>query len=170
MDVQTDKNLVESCLEGDKEAYGKLVIRHYKNIFLTCLGLLGNIHDAEDVAQDVMIKSYEKLGTLHDSSSFGSWTAKIAKNMCINYQRRQKPYLTVSEDLTTEKDSSWETESLMQAMQKLHPEYRLPLVMFYFDGHNVKSVAQKLNVSTSTIYAKLRNAIKQLQCILAEKE
>ena len=47
-------------------------------------------------------------------------------------------------------------------MARLPGDLRLPLVMYYFDGQNVKTVAQKLAISTSGVYQKLRTAIKEL--------
>lgn len=170
MDAESDKNLVASCKAGDKSAYALLVERHYKSVYLTCLGMLSSTHDAEDIAQDAMLKGLKQLGKLRNGSAFGSWITKIAKNMCINHMRRQKPCTTLTENLHEQEKLPAETERLQQALQKLAPEFRLPLVMYYFNGQSVKSVAQKLNISTSTVYIKLRNAIKQLQNLLSEQE
>ena len=51
-------------------------------------------------------------------------------------------------------------------MARLPGDLRLPLVMYYFDGQNVKTVAEKLEISTSGVYQKLRAAIKELHEVL----
>ena len=52
MDDRLDENVVRACRQGDTASYALLVKRHYRHVFAVCLGILGNIHDAEDIAQD----------------------------------------------------------------------------------------------------------------------
>lgn len=68
-------------------AYAELVERHYSKVFLVCLGVLGNVHDAEDVAQDAVIAGFEKIGQLRDGGQFGPWIARIARNLSVNFVR-----------------------------------------------------------------------------------
>jgi RNA polymerase sigma-70 factor (ECF subfamily) len=60
LDARLDENVVRACRQGDSDAYAVLVNRHYRHVFALCLGVLGNIHDAEDIAQDAMLKGLEK--------------------------------------------------------------------------------------------------------------
>lgn len=69
-------------------AYAELVERHYSKVFQVCLGVLGNVHDAEDVAQDAVIAGFEKIGQLRDGGQFGPWIARIARNLSVNFVRR----------------------------------------------------------------------------------
>ena len=62
-----------------------------------------------------------------------------------------------------------QNDNLQLAIEKLPMEIRLPLVMYYFDGQSVRKVAENLDVSTSAVYAKLREAIKVLHRMLAEQ-
>jgi RNA polymerase sigma factor (sigma-70 family) len=162
-----DKDLVTACLAGDKNAYGLLVKRHYKLVFLTCLGILGNVYDAEDIAQDAMLKGYVKIGMLRDSSKFGLWISRIAKSLCINFIRRKKYANKVAAERAMPANQSiTDNDKLRQAIEKLPREIRAPLVMYYFDGKNVKKVAERLQISTSSVYLKLRNAITELHYLL----
>jgi RNA polymerase sigma factor (sigma-70 family) len=60
-------------------------------------------------------------------------------------------------------------DNLELAIEKLSEESRLPLVMYYFDGQSVKTVAEKLNISNASVYSKLRAATKQLHKLLAKQ-
>jgi RNA polymerase sigma-70 factor (ECF subfamily) len=167
---RSDKDLVVSCLAGDRSAYELLVRKHYKRIFLTCLGILGNVHDAEDMAQDTMLKGYIKIGMLRDGSKFGPWIARIAKSLCINFIRRKKiAKKVVAERLIDANQSVNEYDNLQLAIEQLPQETRDPLVMYYFDGQSVKKVAERLEMSTSTVYLKLRTAITELHNLLAKQ-
>ncbi|MDH4238607.1 MAG: sigma-70 family RNA polymerase sigma factor [Phycisphaerae bacterium] len=170
MNDRSDKDLVVSCLAEDKSAYKLLVRKHYKRVFLTCLGILGNVHDAEDMAQDTMLKGYIKIGMLRDGSKFGPWTARIAKSLCINFIRRKKyAKKIVAERIIDANRSVNQYDNLQLAIEQLPQETRAPLVMYYFDGQSVKKVAERLEMSKSTVYLKLRTAITELHNLLAKQ-
>lgn len=168
MDERSDNDLVKASCQGDRTAYAVLVRRHYKQTFLVCLGVLGHVHDAEDVAQDAMIKGFERIRQLRQASQFGAWVAAIARNLSVNVLRKRKmteKALSTEESLRRREGPS-ACEDLQQAVARLPWDLRLPLVMYYFDGQNVKTVAEKLEISTSGVYQKLRDAIKELHEIL----
>ena len=170
MNDRSDENLVTASRAGDRNAYGALVRRHYKHVFLVCLGTLGNAHDAEDIAQDAMIKAFEQIRKLRDGAQFARWVAKIAKNLCFNLLRRRRCAGKAVERRTAQPTQDvTENDDLQQAIEKLPREFRLPLVMYYFDGQSVKTVAERLNMSTSGVYTKLRTATKRLHEILVKQ-
>jgi RNA polymerase sigma-70 factor, ECF subfamily len=169
LDQHCDSELVTAVCRGDRAAYTPLVRRHYKHVLLVCVGVLGNVHDAEDVAQDAMIKGFEKIRQLKEPDQFGHWVVKIARNLSINLLRRKdvagRAVERVGHDSPLEDGSG---DDLQAAVARLPLDLRLPLVMYYFDGRDVKTVAEKLNVSTSGVYTKLRMAIHELHQILTK--
>ncbi|MBN2183562.1 MAG: sigma-70 family RNA polymerase sigma factor [Sedimentisphaerales bacterium] len=167
MENHSDEKLVAASHEGDKSAYASLVERYYKHIFLICLGIVGNVHDAEDAAQEVVLKGYQEISKLRGDSQFGAWIGKIAGNLCINFVRRkQRGRKILEEKIKLPEQKPNENDNLRRAIEKLPMEARLPLVMYYFDGQSVQKVAENLDMSTSAVYSKLRGAIKQLHGLL----
>ena len=170
MDGRSDKNLVVASRAGDREAYAALVKKYYRQVFLVCIGILGNVHDAEDIAQDAMLKGFVEIKKLRDGSQFCSWIVKIAKNMCINMAQRKKYIRKVLEEKAVPPNRpETRSDNLERAMEKLPEDVRLPLVMYYFDGQSVKTVAERLNISTPGVYLKLRTATKQLHELLVKQ-
>ncbi|MBN2312512.1 MAG: sigma-70 family RNA polymerase sigma factor [Sedimentisphaerales bacterium] len=170
MSEPTDEKLVRASCTGDKSAYAVLAQKHYQRVFVVCLGMLGRVHDAEDVAQETMLKGLLKIKDLRTPSQFGSWIVKIARNDCISLIRTRE----FAKNVKIEKETSTDEtlipyESLQQAIDKLPYESRLPLVMYYFGGESVKDVAQKLNLSRSRVYQKLRIATRQLHQLLKQQ-
>jgi RNA polymerase sigma-70 factor (ECF subfamily) len=146
-----------------------LVRRYYNRVFLVCLGVVGNAHDAEDIAQDAMVTGLEKIRQLRDAGQFGSWIVKIARNLGINHLRKRASSERLagrSERRDGPREHGGAAEDLHEAVAQLPWDLRLPLVMYYFDGRSVKSVAEKLDMSTSGVYLKLRTAVKELHEIL----
>lgn len=90
LDDFSDDILIAASQRGDKSAYALLVKRHYRHVFAVCLGVVANVDDAEDIAQDVMLKGFLKISKLRSSEQFGQWILRIAKNLCIDFLRREK--------------------------------------------------------------------------------
>lgn len=167
MDERSDRDLVIASCGEDRTAYAGLVRRHYGHVFLVCLGVLGNTHDAEDVAQDAMIKGFEQIRWLRDGDQFGGWIVAIARNLSINQLRKRKATEKALVPRRPERAAEESgDEDLRRAVARLPWDLRTPLVMYYFDGQDVKSVAERLGISTSGVYLKLRNATKKLHEML----
>ncbi|MFC1760628.1 RNA polymerase sigma factor [Planctomycetota bacterium] len=162
--------LVTSARGGDREAYAGLIRQHYKQVFLTCMGVLGNQHDAEDLTQEVFVKGMIQLGSLRDDSQFGAWISRIARNICINQIRKKKVSQRYMDKTSLQSEGKPATHRIdvERAVAKLPEDLRLPLVMYYFDGQDVKQVAKRLEMSASSVYQRLRNALTQLHAVLAE--
>jgi RNA polymerase sigma-70 factor (ECF subfamily) len=172
LDERTDNDLVVASCRGDRTAYAGLVGRHYRQTFFVCLGVLGNVHDAEDAAQDAMIQGFQRIRQLRRGSQFGPWVMAIARNLSVNLLRKRKATTRPFEAASPSPDGQAGSahEDVRQAVARLPWDLRLPLVMHYFGGHNVKTVAEKLDMSTSAVYLKLRTAIKELQEILTAQQ
>jgi RNA polymerase sigma-70 factor (ECF subfamily) len=166
-----DESLVRASQQGDKTAYAVLVKRHYRHVFALCLGVLGNVHDAEDIAQEAMLKGFLKIKKLDKCEQFEVWILRIASNLCIDLLRRRKRIKAI----TTKKPMqpghrTVEDHHLQESIRRLPQELRVPLTMYYFDEKNAKTIAEKLNISHSGACQKIREARKQLHELLSERE
>lgn len=171
MNDRSDESLAAACRDGDKSAYAFLVERHYKHVFAVCLGMLGNVHDAEDVAQDVMLKGFLKIKRLRNGEQFGKWILRIAKNLCIDLVRRQRHVKTIlAGQVLQAQQTADENHDLQQGIRRLPQELRLPLVMYYFDDKSTESIAEKLSISHSGVCYRIRAARKLLHKLLTEEE
>jgi len=166
-----DESVVRACRQGDKTAYAVLVKRHYRHVFAMCLGVLGNVHDAEDVAQEAMLKGFLKIKKLDKCEQFEVWILRIARNLCIDLLRRRKRIKTITTRQPMQPgQKTGENHVLQQAIRRLPQELRAPLTMYYFDEKNAKTIAEKLNISHSGACQKIREARKQLHELLRERE
>jgi RNA polymerase sigma-70 factor (ECF subfamily) len=171
LNVRLDESLVRACQQDDKAAYAELVERHYRHVFALCLGMLANLHDAEDVAQEAMFKGFLKIKKLDKAEQFETWILRIAKNICFDFLRRKKRTKNPAiEQLKQPQLHQNENHDLQQAIRRLPQELRVPLTMYYFDGKNAKTIAEKLDISHSGACYKIREARKQLHELLRERE
>jgi len=166
----SDEILVEASRRGDRSAYALLVKRHLRDVYAVCVGMLGNVEDAEDIAQDAMLKGLLKLGRLEKSEHYDKWILRIAKNLCLDFLRRKKrASASLAERGRREEQRSGENYDLGRAIARLPREMRLPLVMYYFDDKDAKTIAEKLEISRSTACQRIRTARKQLHRLLTEE-
>ena len=164
------ENLFRDCRRGDKSTYAVLVKRHYRSVFAVCLGMLGNIHDAEDMAQETILKGFLKIKKLGSSEKFEAWILRIAKNLCVDLLRRKKrTKKIITEQIMETKTGTSENHVLQHAIRRLPQELRLPLTMYYFEQKNAKIIAEKLDISHSGACQKIRQARKMLHEILTER-
>ena len=164
------ENLLHDFRRGDKSAYAVLVKRHYRSVFAVCLGMLGNVHDAEDMAQETMLKGFRKIRNLGGSDKFEVWILRIAKNLCIDFLRRKKrTKKIITGQIMETKTGTSENHVLQQAVRRLPQEFRLPLTMYYFEQKNAKLIAEKLDISHSGACQRIRDARKMLHEILTER-
>ena len=171
LNVHSDENLVRACQRDDKAAYAVLVKRHYRHVFAICLGILGNVDDAEDVAQEAMLKGLMKIKKLNKAELFESWILQLARNLCIDFLRQRKRSKSIGiKQQTQPAQRTSENHNLQQAIKRLPQELRMPLIMFYFDGKNAQTIARKLNISHSGACQKIRAARRQLHELLTERK
>jgi len=170
LDRRSEQELVTASREGDRDAYGVLVGRHYERIFAICLGVLGNPHDAADTAQEAVVRGLEGIRKLRDGDRIGSWLARIAKNVCLDFLRRQRRGRdAIAEQAATCSPAIDEDHDLEGAIKRLPLELRTPLLMYFFDGRSARSIAEALDTSHTGICQRLRDARKELHRLLVEE-
>ena len=163
--------MIDSYRQAGIAAYTILVKQHYRSIFALCLGMLGNIHDAEDLAQEAMLKGFQNIHKLDKNEQFEAWIMRIAKNLCIDFlRRRKKANEIVSRQKTESNTITNENHDLQNAIKQLPQELRLPLTMYYFEQKNAKVIAGKLEISHSSACQRIRDARKMLHEILTERK
>ena len=165
LDPEADEWLVDRARTGDLEAYEVLVRRHRDRIYRIALRMLGNPHDAEDVAQDVVIQLWTTLSGFLGSSSFTTWLYRIVVNRCLNHLRRSRhtrpvldadpPPAPGAEDTVIAQQRASAT---MRAIAALPPELRAVLVLRQMEGLSYREVAAITDLTEATVRGRLHRA------------
>jgi len=165
-----EKKLVLSCRGGDKSAYAGLVRAYSGRVFAICLGMVGHREDAEDLAQQALLKGFVDIKQLHRGENFGAWIGRIAKNLCIDFIRSQRRRRSAfAEQNVMSQSGSKEYPELESALTKLPQEQRLVLMLYYFDGQSTEKVAETLDISRSAVQGRMSRARRQLRKLLEAK-
>src|SRR3954447_25005002 len=88
--LANDEIIVERALTGDAEAFGELVRRWERRIFLLTFGMLGREEDARDATQETFLAAFRNLRAFRGEAKVSSWLHRIAVNQCITRQRRAR--------------------------------------------------------------------------------
>jgi RNA polymerase sigma-70 factor, ECF subfamily len=162
---------VKQCLEGDQEAYEALIREHQRMIHSLCYRMTGSMADAEDLAQETFIHAYRHLPGFRAEARFSSWLYRIALNLCLNWQQRQRRQEQLRREWSQEAaEPSGEDSSRIQQVQaallKLPPKQRAAVVLTTYDGLNHAEAAQILGCSETTVSWRLFAARRKLKRLL----
>ncbi len=167
--MEGDRNgkIVEACLAGDARAYAGLVRLHGRRVYAICFAMTGNAADAEDMAQEALMRGFMELGSLRDRDRFGPWIAAIAGNTCRNFiKKRSSRERTVTMQPDCPRENPDDLSDLRAMLSKLPEQHRIPLMMYYFDGHSTEGVAASLGISTEAVHTRLSRARRELRRLL----
>lgn len=135
-------------------------------------------NQAEDIAQEVFIKFWEKRHQLNIQSSIGAYLRRMAVNEGISYLRKQKRYEVdeLKPGLHDGQDSSMEEffagkelqKRIQQAIATLPPKCRLVFQLSRQEELSYKEIAQKLDISVKTVENQMGKALKTLRLLLKD--
>ena len=151
----------------------EVFMRNYQNmVFSTAMRLLASHQDAEDVAQEVFLRAYERFDQLRDSPTAGGWLKTVATNLSLNHLSRYRSRwsffselfgggreenegnemeFSAADDVNEEMDQADRRVLVEQALQKLPAAQRVPLVLFHFEELTYEEIAAKLGVTLGKV-------------------
>lgn len=95
-DVDPDAELLDGALAGDRDAFGRLLQRHYDRIHGLAWQLTGSRADADDIAQDVCCTLVERITSFRREARFTTWLCGIVFNACRDLHRRRRSFTGVA--------------------------------------------------------------------------
>lgn len=178
-----DTALVEQSVAGDQAAFAELVRRYRTQVFRLAASILGQgfAHEAEDVAQDVMLRVYHALKTFRGDSSFGSWVYRIAYNHALNFKARMRYTAPHAGDDAlavlpaggrgpeADVQAAERRRAVMACTAELPDVYQSALRLHYWLGASMAEIAELLDVSENTVKSYLHRARGLLRSMLAER-
>ena len=165
MEKRSDEELTRAAQAGDISAFNDRVRRCRTGIMSELTGLLGNIHDAEDVAQEAFLRSFLKLSTLRAPYNFGGWVRLIARNIARNRLSRNQRFVVMDEqrvideysdavDLSSD-DTDSQAEPALLALSRLSSKLRETARLTYLSSYSQKQVARRLRIPLGTVKRRL---------------
>ena len=166
---QNNPSIVDPA-ERQRDLDAETLFRRYgTTVWSVCLAHAKNIHDGEDIMQEVFLKAFSRLDMLREPERARGWLLQIARRACIDYHRRQKTMSPIPEDLPAPRQETEDRiSSLHRAISQLPEAFREPITLFYLNGHSSASVARTLGISETAARSRLARARLRLHEILSE--
>lgn len=99
MSLKVSSDLIKSVIEGERQAFAKLIDLCSQYIFAVSLKMTGDIDDARDAAQESFIKVWNKIDTYNFSFKFSTWLYKIVVNTCLDKLRKRSKHQAIFKQL-----------------------------------------------------------------------
>jgi RNA polymerase sigma-70 factor (ECF subfamily) len=166
--ADSDAALVERVRSGDQSAMRSLVERFQGIVFGLCYRMLSQREDAEDIAQDVFLRTFRSLGGWDPARPLKPWILTIAANRCrtfLSTRSRQAPAVEFAADRVAapiDPDRNELAEELQLGMETLRDEYRLCVTLFYQQELGIAEIAEVLGCAQGTVKTWLHRARHQL--------
>lgn len=174
IDMQSDAEVVDAVLGGDRASYAILVQRYERAVLGVALGILRDHHAAQDVAQDAFTTAFERLGTLRRSGRFAPWVLGIARRKAIDlwHERSKRPQETVSPDCIAARSDGRLAERIEKALEAIDrlPKRQRQVVLFrYCDGLSVREIAEATGSPVGSVTKCLSRALAHLREALVKE-
>ncbi len=184
-----ERQIVDSVLAGDREAFRRLVERESRSVIAVCTRILGDRAEAEDVAQEAFVAAYRSLGSWRSEGSFGAWLSRIAVRLAIRRaaQRKQVTWLDPVADVNpggaptgaagadpadpagmvirSERDAQ-----LRAAVAALEEPYREVVALRFFADRSLAEIADVTERPLGTVKTHLHRGLARLRRTIEESE
>jgi len=169
VEYSSDTQLVDRCLGGDRDAFGRIVERYQGLLCALAYSACGDIGRSEDLAQETFLAAWRSLKNLKDTGRLKQWLCGIARHLIQeSYRRASRDPIAAPapfEEATTvaatlsplpEQTISREEQNILwRVLEGLPATYREPLILFYRQEQSVTEVAEALELSEDTVKQRL---------------
>ena len=169
-----DAMLVNLTLQGDQNAFGRLMEQHRPGLLNLALSQVGNLSEAEDLVQEAFILAYQHLDRLREADKFTGWIYRITRNLCYAALRKQclRTESLEASDVHDMPDSSVAPDSLaeghetsdtiVKAVEAL-PASNQQVFLLYLEGWSYRKIATGLLLSISTVSGRVQQAKQRVK-------
>lgn len=184
-----ESHLIKGIQEGDRKAFQILVETHLRMVVNTCMGIVHNKVDAEDLAQDVFIEVFKGAGNFKGESKLSTWLYRIATNRSLNLIRnnkRKRFFQSIEEAFTGERNIRHEisqnnadhpdknitdrerSEILHHAIDHLPDKQRVAFTLNKYEELPYQQIAEIMEISLASVETLIHRAKKNLQSQLLD--
>lgn len=161
----TDAELVEAACGGDVASFQELFERHYPLAVGIARGRLGDVHLAEDVAQEAFQIACRRLAMLNDGRRFPEWLGTICRRVAGRMARSRRNEQPINGELVAEQPMPGENNRLKQLrsiVDRLPASAREVIVLRYFSGLSHEEIARALRLTPESVHGRLQRARRKI--------
>jgi len=151
-----------------RTALAQLVAEHYQRLYRYGYRLTGQAADAEDLVQQCFLTAQEKFDQLRQTADAGGWLCAILRTTYLRNVRRPRPLAASGLEVDVESIPAASTppidrEALQGCLNELPPEFKVVVLMFYFEHQSYRQIAELLDLPVGTVMSRLSRAKSHLR-------
>jgi RNA polymerase sigma factor (sigma-70 family) len=172
--------IIDGCKNNDKSCQSALYIKYYYTVLNVCKKYIRNLHEAEDLTQDIFLKVMDKVDTFKGKSpaQFSAWVKMVSKNSVIDSIRKRRDTTDISEDKLNNLNSYFINTDVIDnfgevmsndinvAISNLSPKYKKVFQLYYIENYSHNEIADELGINVSTSKTNLLKAKLKLSKLL----
>lgn len=175
--------LVKSAQSGNRQAFEKLVALHDRRVYQLAYSVVGNVHDAQDIYQEVFLRAWSKLSSFSFEGPFAAWLNRIVINLSINRLRQKQRWKWFDISSKDNSNDAWDdglssnaapdperlavsseiNSQLNSALEDLPAKQRTIFVMRHCHGLKIKEISAALSCAEGTVKNQLFRATQKLK-------
>lgn len=176
------KQKIKKIKKGDQSAFEDVVSFYQNKVYQICYRMIGNAHEAEDLAQEAFVRAYTNIHSFDEKRKFSTWIYRIATNLSIDRIRKKKPdyyldaelqgadglnmYSQLSNDdpLPHEEVETLELQAYLQKQIESLPEkYRSVITLRYVDDLSLQEISEVLDMPIGTVKTRIHRGREALR-------
>jgi len=182
-----EQDLIASVQRGQHELFYDLVRPYERRVYAAALAILRNEHDAEDAAQEAMLKAFANIRQFRAEARFSTWLIQITVNEALMRRRRERTVVMEGIDDRREEESEYAPrdfadwreipsealerkevrQRLAEALGTLDRKYREVFVLRDMEHLNIQETAEALGITVASVKTRLLRARLMLRDLLA---
>ncbi|MBN9380717.1 MAG: RNA polymerase sigma factor [Chitinophagaceae bacterium] len=173
----TDIELINKILQGNQALFAQLVERYQSYVFTLVLRFTDSREDAEEISQDIFVKTYRSLADFRGESKFSTWLYTIVRTSCITFLRKKKLDITSIDNERTylqleNQESGFKADTVeqksrhtmvSQAIRLLSPDDAQLITLFYKGEQSLEEIGRVMRLEPNTVKVKLHRARHRLK-------
>jgi len=166
------QDIIDRCKSGEQKAQFQIYKLYYKAMYNSCLRIVNNSLEAEDIMQESFLKAFEKIYSYKGEVSFGAWLKRIVINHSLDELRKRKidfdsieeSVYEIKEEENSDIDFNNEikAEEIRDEINNLPDGYRIALSLYLIEGYDHDEISKILNITSSTSRSQCARAKKKL--------
>ena len=172
-----EREAIEACRRGEREAFDRLVLRYQRDVYRLCYRFVNNHEDANDLAQEVFLRAWRAIPRFRGQSSFSTWLYRIAVNACLNFRALRRPATQELPEALPDPvpgaearlESDDEARRVRTAVARLPEKQRATLILKVYHDLTHEQVAGILGSSVGTVKANLFHALGNLRRLVGQE-
>ncbi|OIJ21587.1 RNA polymerase sigma factor SigW [Anaerobacillus alkalidiazotrophicus] len=176
------KRIIIDVKKGDQEAFAELVELYKDKVYQISYRMVGNVHEAQDIAQEAFLRAYMNIDTYDLDRKFSTWLFRIVTNLSIDRLRKKKPdfyldqevdgtegltlasQIAATDELPEDQVITYELQDWIQGeILNLPPKYRSAIILKYIEDLSLKEISEILDLPIATVKTRIHRGREALR-------